>query len=104
MLLAFPSAYQVLEPGWTGPASAGDPRRAVLGEDGNITLYADTKAQNNLRWYRYLFLGRGKPSTHVRVLSKVDAATLKQNAPEELRAVLDTVVAAISATATPEEG
>jgi len=104
MLRAFPSAYQVLEPGWTGPASAGDPGRAVLGEDGNITLYADTEAQNNLRWYRYLFLGRGKPSTHVRVLSKVDAATLKQNAPEELRAVLDTVVAAISATATPEEG
>ena len=102
MLLPFPAAYKALEPGWTGPIAGNDPRRAVLGEDGNIDLYADAGAQDHLRWYRYLFLGRGKPSTHVRVLSKLDAAALASGAPEELRALLDTVVAAISTAPAPE--
>jgi hypothetical protein len=102
MLVAFPAAYTALEPGWTGPIAGNDPRRAVLGEDGNINLYADAGVQDHLRWYRYLFLGRGKPSTHVRVLSKLDAAALASDAPEELRALLDTVVAAISASPEPE--
>jgi hypothetical protein len=102
MLVAFPAAYTALESGWIGPTVGNDPRRAVLGEDGNINLYAGAGVQDHLRWYRYLFLGRGKPSTHVRVLSKLDAAALASGAPEELRALLDTVVVAISGAPEPE--
>ncbi len=40
MLKAFPLAYQVIEPGRQGPSPLGEPRTAVLGEDGQAHLYA----------------------------------------------------------------
>lgn len=92
MLKAIPLAYQIVEPGRQGPSPAGEPRTAVLGDDGLPNLYA--AGQDGLmRWYRYLFLGRGKPSTHVRVLSAQDPAVLAAAAPEELRALLNSIVA-----------
>jgi putative ATP-dependent endonuclease of the OLD family len=92
MLRAFPSAYQMVEPGRQGPSAQGDPRIAVLGEEGLPALYGPSDDQV-LRWYRYLFLGRGKPSTHVRVLSQLTAKNLAAGAPEELRALLAFIVA-----------
>ena len=92
MLRAFPEAYQVVEPGRQGPSERGDPRSAVLGEDGLGHLYRSSE-DSALRWYRYLFLGRGKPSTHVRVMCDLPPETLAGGAPEELRALLSTVVA-----------
>jgi putative ATP-dependent endonuclease of OLD family len=95
MLKAFPLAYQVIEPGRQGPSPLGEPRTAVLGEDGQAHLYvADQDAL--MRWYRYLFLGRGKPSTHVRVLSAQDSGALAAGAPEELRALLNSIVARLT--------
>jgi putative ATP-dependent endonuclease of OLD family len=91
MLRAFSAAYQIVEPGRQGPSNRGDPRAAVLGEDGRSDLYGPDHDQA-LRWYRYLFLGRGKPSTHVRVLSGLAAAELSAGPPEELRALLDAIV------------
>ncbi len=97
MLKAFPAAYQVVEPGRQGPSPNGDPRTAVLGEHGAGALY--TAAEDpRLRWYRYLFLGRGKPSTHVRVLSGQDEAVLAAGAPEELRALLQSIVDRLAPT------
>jgi putative ATP-dependent endonuclease of OLD family len=87
MLRAFWSAYQVPEPGRQGPSQQGNPRTAVLGEGGRHDLYG-TEHDDQLRWYRYLFLGRGKPSTHVRVLSGQNSRALAAGAPEELRALL----------------
>lgn len=95
MLKAFPAAYQVVEPGRQGPSPQGNPRTAVLGEDGLPQLYGDDQ-DALLRWYRYLFLGRGKPSTHVRVLSAQDPAALAAGAPEELRALLTSIVARLT--------
>ncbi len=92
MLRAFPVAYQIVEPGRQGPSNRGDPRTSVLGEDGGPELYGADQDQA-LRWYRYLFLGRGKPGTHVRVLSGLASADLAASAPEELRALLDAIVA-----------
>jgi hypothetical protein len=95
MLQAFTAAYQVVEPGRQGPSPLGDPRTAVLGEAGRGDLY--TAAQDPLlRWYRYLFLGRGKPSTHVRVLSTQTPEALTAGAPEELRALLASIVARLT--------
>lgn len=91
MLQAFPAAYQVAEPGRQGPSPRGDPRTAVLGEAGRGDLY-DEGQDLQLRWYRYLFLGRGKPSTHVRVLGNQTPEVLRAGAPEELRALLSSIV------------
>lgn len=87
MLQAMPDAYQTLEAGMQGPSPHGDPRDAVLGEDSHPEFYGAAD-EDPLRWYRYLFLGRGKPSTHVRVLSRLPANDLANQAPEELRALL----------------
>ncbi|MCG5076502.1 ATP-dependent nuclease [Paraburkholderia tagetis] len=92
LLSAFPAAYQMIEPGRQGPSLVGDPRTAVLGEGGRGALYgADQDAL--LRWYRYLFLGRGKPSTHVRVLSGLTNEALVAGVPEELRVLLTSIAA-----------
>lgn len=95
MLRAFPAAYQVVEPGRQGPSDRGDPRTAVLGDDGMPALYP-AHHDGPLRWYRYLFLGRGKPSTHVRILSRLSDVDLAAGTPEELRALLTTIVARLA--------
>lgn len=95
MLRAFPAAYQVAEPGRQGPSPQGDPRTAVLGDAGRGDLYGPDQ-DVLLRWYRYLFLGRGKPSTHVRILSSLAPETLAAGAPEDLRALLTSIVARLT--------
>jgi len=90
MLMALQAAYSAPEPGRSGPSPAGEPRDAVLGDGGIHALY-DSSQDGLLRWYRYLFLGRGKPSTHVRVLSGLDSPALASAAPEELKALLGAV-------------
>ena len=101
MLRAFPAAYQVLEPGRQGPSQRGNPRTAVLGEEGRPDLYGDEYDQL-LRWYRYLFLGRGKPSTHVRVLSDQAPQTLTAGVPEELRALLTSISVRLAPPPLPQ--
>lgn len=93
MLTAFMAAYQQLEPGMRGPRP-GDARAAVLGDEGRPELY-DASFDVALLWYRYLFLGRGKPSTHVRVLARLNTDTLKAGIPKELKALLNHVIAAL---------
>ncbi|VEB74292.1 Uncharacterised protein [Providencia rustigianii] len=90
MLKAFPEQYCVApDESSTGPSSRGEPGYAVMGDEGNPEFYADDLL--NLRWYRYLFLGRGKPSTHIRVLGTIPREQLAQNAPEELRALIRSI-------------
>lgn len=102
MLKAYPMAYRTLETGRQGPSSTGDPRTAVLGEHGLGHLY-EAGSEPDLRWYRYLFLGRGKPSTHVRVLSGIAPDDLAAGVPEPLRALLTSIVQrlALPAPAAP---
>lgn len=100
MLKALPLAYQIVEPGRHGPSPAGEPRTAVLGDDGLPHLYAADQ-DVLMRWYRYLFLGRGKPSTHVRVLSGQEPAVLAAAAPEELRALLTSIATRLAPPPPP---
>jgi hypothetical protein len=44
-----------------------------------------------LRWYRYLFLSRSKPSTHLRALGRITDVELAANAPEVLTALVERV-------------
>ncbi|MDR7270103.1 energy-coupling factor transporter ATP-binding protein EcfA2 [Pelomonas saccharophila] len=91
MLWAYPAAYRVLDVGMRGPQQRGNARDAVLGDDGTPAFY-DVAHDDPLRWYRYLFLGRGKPSTHVRVLSRLDPAQLERAMPQVLQRMLRRVV------------
>lgn len=90
MLKAYPAAYKVIEKEMRGPSQAGEPREAVLGVEGNPAFYS-AEEDDDLRWYRYLFLGRGKPSTHVRVLSQMSPEYLEAEMPEPLRRLLNLV-------------
>lgn len=91
MLQAFPDAYRALDKDERGPSPAAvGATNAVLGADGDGTAYEGAAAEDDFRWYRYLFLGRGKPATHLRALSRPDPslADLRDRAPPELRALL----------------
>jgi putative ATP-dependent endonuclease of the OLD family len=91
MLESFSDDYRKLEDGMKGPKGDSDATDAVLGDEGDAAFYKDGGWEDDFRWYRYLFLGRGKPTTHLRVLGGVDAERLSSDAPEELTALLDLV-------------
>lgn len=99
MLNAYPAAYRQLEAGMRGPSMNGDARVTVLGDDGRPVFY-DAAHDDALRWYRYLFLGRGKPSTHVRVLSRLAQAELLAGLPQPLGRMLQRVRETIEGVAT----
>lgn len=101
MLKAFPKDYQTLEEGMEGPTDA-DARQSVLGDKGQPDLYPANDGL--LRWYRYLFLGRGKPSTHMRVLGNIRPQDLKKNIPEELKAILELISSSIPQTGVGSQG
>jgi putative ATP-dependent endonuclease of the OLD family len=87
MLVAFPEEYRKLETDMDGPSSRDGAAEAVL-KEGDPEIYDLDAWADDFRWYRYLFLTRGKPSTHLRVLSQIDDAKLATSAPEELKALL----------------
>jgi putative ATP-dependent endonuclease of OLD family len=92
LLVAYYDAYTSLGTGRRGPhpSSAFD---AVLGEGGDADWYHGW--DDEMRWYRYLFLGRSKPSTHLRVLSYIDADTLAHNTPEPLNELIEQISAVV---------
>ena len=87
MLRAFPAAYMTLADDMAGPSQTGDAKAAALGDRSTPALYSPADDES-FRWYRYLFIGRGKPSTHVRVLRAIDDVVLRDAAPEAMRALL----------------
>lgn len=94
MLASFWKAYTEPDPGDRGPHDS-DATKAVLGSDGTPGDFwepADqdkrAKIQEGLRWYRYLFLGRSKPSTHLRALARLSPSELSDG-PEPVRALAD---------------
>ncbi|WP_433291509.1 ATP-dependent nuclease [Pseudonocardia sp. CA-142604] len=87
MLTAFHDEYASVE--GRGPSTQGDAKEAVLGKG-----YEGRGAHDDLDYpmYRYLFLGRGKPVTHVRTLVRMDDSRIAAAAPEELRALINTII------------
>lgn len=103
MLRAFPGQYrQVHEPGGYGP-SGKDARSAVFGEKGQPERYKDT-FDEDFRWYRYLFLGRGKPTTHLRALTQISNQHLKENAPPALRLLMKAAVELLKTSNEEDDG
>ncbi|MFD4953470.1 ATP-dependent endonuclease [Streptomyces sp. NPDC058451] len=87
MLCAFEDAYHHLEGNQQGPDS-GDPTTTVLGVKGTRQSYWEDKTES-LRWYRYLFLSRSKPSTHLSALGHLSDEKIRENAPEVLTALVE---------------
>lgn len=63
---------------------------AVLGEDSDSQIYSD-EMKALFPWYRYLFINRSKPSTHLQAISKIDENEFASEAPQELKRLLTTV-------------
>jgi putative ATP-dependent endonuclease of OLD family len=100
MLDSFWKAYTELDDGERGPEDS-DATKAALGSGGQPGDYwkpadpAELAArQERLRWYRYLFLNRSKPSTHLRALTRLQQADLREG-PEPVRALADYIKAKV---------
>ncbi|MBN9747910.1 ATP-dependent endonuclease [Amycolatopsis sp. A1MSW2902] len=96
MLTAFPDAYKKLDDGERGPQNK-DAHDAVLGTDGKDHGYwtpedddEASKLETALQWYRYLFLSRSKPSSHLRVLASLSDLELGAG-PEVLTALIEAI-------------
>ncbi|WP_405734952.1 AAA family ATPase [Streptomyces sp. NBC_01537] len=88
MLRAFEDAYTLLDSGERGPG-AGDPTITVMGENGTRADYwKNAKRLERLGWYRYLFVNRSKPSSHMSALGRLSNAELKADVPNVLRALV----------------
>lgn len=93
MLRSYPDSYQRLAAGQRGPREGGATEEvvaAVLGAGREPAPYTET-TKALFPWYRYLFLGRSKPDTHLRVLSEMPLPALREGAPEVLVSLLGTV-------------
>jgi putative ATP-dependent endonuclease of OLD family len=105
MLRAFPTAYQALQPGELGPrippagpaftAAATVARTTVLSESATVPVTYGTVPPELFFWYRYLFLGRGKPATHTLALLRLTDAQLQASIPASLRDVVERIRAAV---------
>lgn len=94
MLLAFPAAYQVANPGGNGPRSSAeairDKKASTLKTGGNPALYS-ARYDDAFKWYPYLFLSRSKPETHLAAFSRISDGGVAASAPAELRALIEYV-------------
>lgn len=86
MLTAFNKEYAAMAD--RGPSEVGDAFEAALGKK-----YLERAPHLELDYpmYRLLFLGRGKPVTHVRALLSISNEQIAQSAPKELRALIQSV-------------
>jgi putative ATP-dependent endonuclease of the OLD family len=96
MQQSFPAAYQATAEGARGPEipEANDPDRdediknaikAVLKKKGsNGATYTDDE-KTAFFWYRYLFLGRGKPTTHILAMGSIADKDLVTDCPAVLQ-------------------
>lgn len=94
MLKAFPGAYEATIPLGGGPKSTQEKAvAAVLGTDTGAATY-DTHYPSYpalFPAYRYHFLTRSKPATHLAALTHIKKSDLKKTMPPELREVVQHV-------------
>jgi len=101
MLRAFPDAYRTSTTG-SGPRIPRDAsglatrldqaKKAVLKPEGGDGRSYSEDERRAFIWYHYLFLGRGKPATHVVALNGLSEEQLRQGLPEVLQRLLNRVV------------
>jgi predicted ATPase len=88
MLAKFPRAYKKLEKGESGPHKT-DAYAAVIGEGGSdAAFWSEQNRPERLRWYRYLFLSRSKPSSHLQALGRLTDEQLRDGSPRVVTALV----------------
>ncbi len=92
LFTAFPGEYKALVAKLPGPQKT-DSFDAVLGPGGDRSQYEGW--DDEMRWYRYLFLGRSKPSTHLRALASIEVEALAEKTPEPLAEVIARIAEAV---------
>ena len=99
MLRNFPEAYQSIDgqdgpniPADDGPERDAYIRRSISAAIGNETGTELYESLDDLRefypWYRYLFLSRSKPVTHLQALAVLDDSELRASAPRPVNRLL----------------
>ena len=68
-----------------------DTRNALKKNGGDGRTYS-LEQQKHMIWYTYFFLNRGKPSTHIAVLSQLDDEKLKKDVPPVLQRLMNAAV------------
>ena len=81
---SIPEAGSDEEEGYTRAAIS-----SVLGRDDSNGLYTGTQWERLFPWYRYLFLSRSKPATHLQALSSLDSIQLSEDAPRVIVRLLE---------------
>lgn len=64
--------------------------KSTLKEEGGDGGTYSAEQQKLMVWYTYFFLNRGKPSTHIAVLSRLGDEAIKNNIPPVLKRLMET--------------
>lgn len=104
MLEAFKTHYTALAPAGGGPRTdVNDAIENVLGKGGTRGTTYSEEQKELFPWYSYLFLNRGKPSTHILALSNITAEELRRSAPAALQRLVARIKGKVQRKAMSEE-
>jgi putative ATP-dependent endonuclease of the OLD family len=105
MLETFETYYTNLAPPQGGPRiDVNDAIENVLGKGGTRGTTYSEEQRGLFPWYSYLFLGKGKPSTHLLALSNISSDDLRASAPAVLQRLVTRVKEKVQHKAISEEG
>lgn len=111
MLHAFSKDYKALEDGQHGPKANPDPSgmypediiakavKDVLHSKGDKSRYTQSEL-DEMVWYSYLFLGRGKPVSHLIALSKIPDTKLQKDMPATYHRLIEKIRVKLAANRT----
>lgn len=99
LLRKFSGAYKNVVPTGAGPSiletgtkqyndKLSEVVKSIFKSGGSESPAYKTSDQEFFFWYRYLFLGRGKPTTHFQAMANVSPTTLAENAPSVLKRLI----------------
>jgi len=106
MLEKFPTEYQTLSIGQRGPKIPNTPEiiftekvqeavASVLKKTKKVDIEAiDISKYTNPEyyfWYKYLFLGQGKPTSHLNALAQISDEDLKNKTPDVLKKLVENI-------------
>lgn len=87
MLSAYEEQYKSL--GLEPQVDAVKAIENTLKSNGATAQSYSEKEKDLMRWYNYLFLNRGKPSTHFLALSTMSDTEFSTNLPQVIKLILD---------------
>jgi predicted ATP-dependent endonuclease of OLD family len=106
MLEKYPSAYKTFSKGQRGPIipNVTDTDYEKKAQESIASVLKKTKKEDiealdissypnheYYFWYKYLFLGQGKPTSHLNALSQLSDKDLRDNCPEVLTKIIDNI-------------